>query len=140
MSIQKIMEKDEAQEEYNRICAELDISDLDAICDEEDEASILNKKKMFQGIMCGLIKYDPDKGLVQTLIKPLVKGDLTPRTELYYKNKLTMKNMHEVSEGKGTKTIHDMLTIVTTCPKALIGELGGEDLMIAKACLGFFDK
>jgi len=140
MVIEKIMNKEAAQTEYEKICSELGVVDLDKICSEEGEDNNKRTKRLTQAIMCGLVKYDDDKKcLVQTLINPLKKGELTPREQLIYRNKLTMNDLSDIPEGQGIKSLRKMLNIVTACPNDLLNTMQGQDFEIALACLNFFE-
>jgi len=139
MTVSTIMTEDEALESYKKIIEELNVVNLDDICDGNDEKTKSEHKRILQAIRCGLITFDSEnKHLIQKFIKPLQSGNLDPKYELVYQNKLTLKDMEEIPAGRGLESLKQMIAQITNCPANILHSMGGIDFEIAMSCTDFF--
>lgn len=143
--ITKIMERDSALKVIDDIKNKIGGVDLDAICGEETRVTEDGEndtifKRLVQAVMIGKVYWDDDKQcLVQELLHPVISGEVTLDT-LYYKNKLKLKDGKEFKAKNQAGLTIESLATACARPKQVIEQIHGQDINIAIACLGFFDK
>lgn len=143
--IRKIMERETAQKQIEEIKLRICGVDIDALCENEEikestkELPYDDKRKLENAWMCGLIYFSEEKNcLVQKLIKPIKSGEIEA-SELEYKYTLNLKNAVGVSTKDQVETTINVLSRVTGRPKQLLGEIHGQDVQFAQACIAFFE-